>query len=85
MTPWTVAYKAPLSMGILLARILEWVAMPYSRGSSQPRIEPGLLHCRRIFLPTEPPGKPILYIDAGRDWGQEEKGTTEDEMAGWHH
>ena len=23
--------------------------------------------------------------DAGREWGQEEKGTTEDEMAGWHH
>ena len=23
--------------------------------------------------------------DAGRDWGQEEKGTTESEMAGWHH
>ena len=23
--------------------------------------------------------------DAGRDWGHEEKGTTEDEMAGWHH
>ena len=23
--------------------------------------------------------------DAGRDWGQEEKGTTEDEMAGWRH
>ena len=23
--------------------------------------------------------------DAGRDWGQEEKGKTEDEMAGWHH
>ena len=23
--------------------------------------------------------------DAGRDWGQEEQGTTEDEMAGWHH
>ena len=22
---------------------------------------------------------------AGRDWGQEEKGTTEDAMAGWHH
>ena len=32
----------------------------------------------------------VVYItgkdpDAGRDWGQEEKGTTEDEMAGWHH
>ena len=23
--------------------------------------------------------------DAGRDWGQEEQGTTEDEMSGWHH
>ena len=23
--------------------------------------------------------------DAGKDWGEEEKGTTEDEMAGWHH
>ena len=27
----------------------------------------------------------IGKTDAGRDWGQEEKGTTEDEMAGWHH
>ena len=37
VTPWTAACQAPLSMGILLARILEWVAMPSSRGSSQPR------------------------------------------------
>ena len=36
-TPWTVAHQAPLSMGILQARILEWVAMPSSRGPSQPR------------------------------------------------
>ena len=35
--PWTVALQAPLSMGILQARILEWVTMPSSRGSSQPR------------------------------------------------
>ena len=28
---------------------------------------------------------PIPTSNAGRDWGQEEKGTTEDEMAGWHH
>ena len=27
----------------------------------------------------------VEKTDAGRDWGQEEKGTTEDEMAGWHH
>ena len=36
-TLWTVAHQALLSMGILQARILEWVAMPSSRGSSQPR------------------------------------------------
>ena len=33
-TPCTVAHQAPLSMGIPQARILEWVAMPSSRGSS---------------------------------------------------
>ena len=36
-----------------------------------------------------PPHAKSLLIgkdfDAGRDWGQEEKGMTEDEMAGWHH
>ena len=35
VTLWTVAHQAPL--GILQARILEWVAMPSFRGSSQPR------------------------------------------------
>ena len=35
--PWTVAHQPPLSVGILQTRILEWVAMPSSRGSSQPR------------------------------------------------
>ena len=27
----------------------------------------------------------LELANAGRDWGKEEKGTTEDEMAGWHH
>ena len=40
--------------------------------------------------PVNPKGNlPRILIgkdsDAGRDWGQEEKGTTEDEMVGWHH
>jgi len=36
--PWTVAHPPGSSVhGILQARILEWVAMPFSRGSSQPR------------------------------------------------
>jgi len=33
-TPWTIAHQTPLSMGILQARILEWVAISSSRGSS---------------------------------------------------
>ena len=37
VTPWTVARQAPLSMEFSRPRILEWVAMPSSRGSSQPR------------------------------------------------
>ena len=36
-TPWTVPCQAPLSMGILQSGILEWVAIPSSRGSSRPR------------------------------------------------
>ena len=37
LTPWTVARKALLSHGILQARVLEWVVISFSRGSSQPR------------------------------------------------
>ena len=37
-----------------------------------------LLACEMRWLIGKDP-------DAGRDWGQEEKGATEDEMAGWHH
>ena len=37
VTPWTAACQAPLSMEILQARMLEYVAMPSSRGSSQPQ------------------------------------------------
>ena len=36
-TPWTGGHQAPLTMGILQERILEWVTMPSSRASSQPR------------------------------------------------
>ena len=36
-TPWTEARQAPLSVGILQARILEWVAVLSSRGSFRPR------------------------------------------------
>ena len=38
VTPWFVACQALLSMGILQTRILEWVAMPSSNRSFQPRV-----------------------------------------------
>ena len=43
---------------ILQARILEWVAVPSSRGSSQPGIEPRSHALQAVSLPAEPPGKP---------------------------
>ena len=44
--------------GILQARILEWVAFPFSRGYSQPRIEPRSPALRADYIPSEQPGKP---------------------------
>ena len=44
--------------GILQARRLEWVAMPFFRGSSQPRIEPRSPALQADSLPAEPQGKP---------------------------
>ena len=45
-------------MGILQARILEWVAMPPSRRPSQPGIEPRSSAFQEDSLQSEPPGKP---------------------------
>ena len=56
-TPWTVARQAPLSM----ARILEWVAIASSAGSSQTK-DQSYVSCGSwisgVFFITEPPGKP---------------------------
>ena len=38
--PWAVTRQAPLSMALSWQRILEWLAMPSSRGSSDPGIKP---------------------------------------------
>ena len=50
VTPCTVALQAPLSVGILQARILKWVAMPSSRGSSQPRDQTQISHLAGGFF-----------------------------------
>ena len=51
-TAWTVAHQAPLSVGILQARILEWLAMPSSRASSQPRDHIQVFCITDRFFPT---------------------------------
>ena len=44
--------------GLLQARILEWVAIPFFRGSSQPRDQTQSPALQADPLPSEPPGKP---------------------------
>ena len=65
-----------LSQGILL-----------TQGSNPSLLD--LLHWQVYSLPLIHQGATSSLIgkdsDAGKDWGQEEKGTTKDEMAEWHH
>ena len=49
---------------ILYARLLEWVAMPSSRGSSQPRDRTQVFCIAGRFFTAEPPGKPYLLLYA---------------------
>ena len=54
VTPWAILQ----AMGILQARILEWVAFPFSRGSSQARDRTQVSHFEAYSLPAEPQGRP---------------------------
>ena len=51
-TPWTVAHQAPQSMEIFQVRVLEWVAISFSRGSSWPRDQTQVswIACRRFTV-----------------------------------
>ena len=61
-TPWTVVHQALLSMGILQARILEWIARPSSRGFSQPKDWTQVSPHAGGFLSSEPPEKPKFFF-----------------------
>ena len=60
--------------GILQARILEWVAVPFSKGSPNPGIEPGsqlCLHCRQILYGLShqrSPIKPVRGLHSSLGW-----------------
>ena len=56
--PMDCSLQATLSMGTLQARILEWVVMPSSRGSSQPRDQTQVSHIAGGFFTIWPPGEP---------------------------
>ena len=70
-----------LQAGILQARILEWVAFPFSRGSSQPRDQTQVSCIAADSLPAEPPGKPknmgvgnlsllqMIFLTQKSNWG----------------
>ena len=73
-SPQTATHQAPLSTVISQARILEWVAISSSRGSSRPReaqIEPSLLHCRffTILATREAPSVKNSTLDHDYQWG----------------
>ena len=57
------SHQAPLSMGILRARILKWVAMPSSRGSFQPRDQTQVSCNAGIFFTVWAIGKPIYSLN----------------------
>ena len=61
-TPWTVAHQAPLSLGILQARTLEWVAqLPLLQGIFPTQgLKPDLLHCRQILYHLSYQGSPRI-------------------------
>ena len=68
--------------GDSLARILEWVAMSSSRGSSQPRDQTGLPHCRRILYHLSHQGSPwmlewVAYpFSRGSSWPRNQTGVS---------
>ena len=59
VTPWTVAHQALPSMGILQARILEWVAVLSSRGSSQHRDQIQISRIAGRFFTILAPGEAL--------------------------
>ena len=52
--------------GIFQARILEWVAIPFSRGSFQPRDQICVSYIAGQFFTVEPPGKPRSFYGFGQ-------------------
>ena len=86
------ALKNGCFQAVVLEKILEnpldsKEIKPVNPKGNQPWIFIGRTDAEALILwPPDVKGWPIRKDrDAGKDWRQEEKGTTEDEMVGWHH
>jgi len=80
-TLWTVAHQASLSMGILQAKILKWVAISFSGDLPDPGIEPSSLTLQADSLPSESPGKPNRPINRPLQAVSWYRGDTREEAA----
>ena len=81
--PWAIARQTPLH-GILQARILEWVAIPFSRHLPDSGIKPRSPALQADSLPSEPPGKPLssfysllkhVSLHTGQCWWELQSGS----------
>ena len=79
---WTVVLEktleSPWTTGRSNQSVLKEINPEYSRRTDAEAVAPILWPPDKSWLVRKDP-------DAGKDWRQEEKGTTEDEMVGWHH
>ena len=73
VTPWTVACRAPLSVhGILQARIPDWFAISFSRGSFWPRDWTRSTALQAESLPSEPAGT-LTCLGISKPWCHNER------------
>ena len=94
---WTVKKAEPKNWCILTVVLDKTLESPLDCKEMQPVHPEGDNSWVFIGRTDAEAETPILWLsdaksqligkdpDAGKDWGQEEKGTTEDEMVGWHH
>ena len=62
VTPWTVAYQAPPSMGFSRQQCWSGLPFPSPGDLPDPGIEPGSPGLQADALPSEPPGKPTFLV-----------------------
>ena len=77
---WRILFRVPWTARRSNQSILKEISPGYSLEGLMLKLK--LQYFGHLIRGVDPLGKDS---DPGRDWGQEEKGMTEDEMAGWHH